>query len=273
LVAHQDLMPADVLLEHPHGWVSALLATFDGGQYSHASIYDGSRVVEMDVPGIVTRSLDEFAGARSNVDVFRFASDDGHQLGSSSYPFEPILGRIRYYLKLGPRLAWGTFPILAGFTLVRRISRSAPTLRATLDRLGMPFACLVATGRNAVTCTEFVYRCFAEAGERYDLRIESPGQAGGRSLQPSDAPATRAIRRSLRPRHGTILVAPRQLGGQVTGLHAAAYLSEPAFVTAADLSRTPNLARIGRLSISREGAESCGTFELDHRGVLPPIDR
>lgn len=266
-------MPADVLLEHPHGLVSALLATFDGGEYSHASIYDGSRVVEMDVPGIVTRSLDEFARARSKVDVFRFASYDGHQLGSSSHPFEPILERIRYYLKLGPRLAWGTFPILAGVTLVRRISRSAPTLRASLDRFGRPFPCLVATSRNALTCTEFVYRCFAEAGERYDLRIENRPQADARRLQLSDGSGTRAVGQSLRPRHGTIPVARRQLGDQVIGLRAASYLSEPAFVTAADLSRTPNLARIGRLSISREGAESCGTFELDHRGVLPPIDR
>lgn len=215
LVAHRDLMPADVLLHHPRHWVSALIVIFDGGRYSHASIFDGSRVVEMDVPGIVTRSLDEFAATTSDIDVFRFASDDGHQLGSLSYPFEPILGRIRYYLKVGPRLAWGTFPVLAGLTLVRRISRSSPVLRASLDRLGARFAHLVATGRHALTCTELVYRCFAEAGDRYDLRIESQ----------------------------------RQFEYRATRLRATSYLIEPTLVTAADLSRTPNLVRIGRLSI------------------------
>jgi len=247
-LTQRDLKPGDVLLHHSWHWISRLIRNFDGSEFSHASIYDGTMVVEMDTPGIVTKTIDQILSNTAYVHVFRFKNRDGHQLGSRNCPSEPVLDRVRHYLEVKPRLAWGTFPILAPLTLARRVADGRSAFCQALDRVGAPLSNLVATSRNAITCTELVYRCFAEAGEGYDLRILGRGSEARRVVisraknrrtisASSQEEDSRVSRRSLSPED-------RQYE---TAWTAPTY-AEPAFVTAADLCRTPNLIRIGELS-------------------------
>jgi hypothetical protein len=248
LLTQNDLRPGDVLLHHSWHWVSTLIRAFDGGEFSHASIYDGARVVEMDTPGIVTRTVDQIRANTAYVHVFRFSSKDGHQLGSEYCPYEPVIERIGFYMNLKPRLAWGTFPILGGLTLVRRVARDRSDLCRTLDRIGAPISRFVATRHNAITCTEFVYRCFAEAGELYDLSIT------GRSSSVWNGIAAHTVvqgfTRASKEDNSRL---DREPGRRTRFDKMSAWIpgAEPTFVTAADLSHSPNLLRIGELSRTR----------------------
>lgn len=241
-LTQNDLRPGDVLLHRSWHWIATLIRTFDGGEFSHASIYDGACVVEMDAPGIVTKTVDQILDSTAYVHVFRFKSNDGYQLGSQNCPYEPVLERIKYYVNLKPRLAWGTFPILGALTLVRRVARERPVFCQMLDRIGAPLSSLVATRRNAITCTEFVYRCFAEAGEAYELRIMSRGSTAWNitAARAANLEAPGVLQRDNSNsdsisdhRDPTIAWRPG---------------AEPTFVTAADFCKTPNLVRVGELS-------------------------
>jgi len=248
LLAQDDLRPGDVLLHHSWHWVSTLIRIFDGGEFSHASVYDGASVVEMDTPGIVTRTVDQILANTAYVHVYRFRSKDGSQLGSETCPYEPVLQRIGYYKNLKPRLAWGTFPILGALTLVRRVARERSDLCRTLDRMGAPLSSLVATRRNAITCTEFVYRCFVEAGELYELSITGRNQSGWNGI------AARTARQGFAgPSKKDDSRLDRDPGRRTRfdRVSTSTTGAEPTFVTAADLSHSPNLLRIGELSRTR----------------------
>ena len=253
-LTQNDLRPGDVLLHRSRHWVSTLIRAFDGGEFSHASIYNGSHIVEMDAPGIVTKTVDQILANTSYVHVFRFRSNDGYQLGSRNCPYEPVLERIKYYANLQPRLAWGTFPILGALTLVRRAANESPVLCKMLDRIGAPVSNFVATRRNAITCTEFVYRCFAEAGDAYDLRIMGRG-----SIAPSGIAARAAhieVLSALQRDNSSTDPMMDQYETEVAGRPRA----EPTFVTAADFCKTPNLVRVGKLSRTFvRSSPACGT--------------
>ena len=248
LLTQNDLRRGDVLLHQSRHWVSTLIRIFDGGEFSHASIYDGASVVEMDTPGIVTRTVDQILANTAYVHVFRFKSNDGCQFGSQNCPYEPVLERIKYYVNLKPRLAWGTFPILGALTLVRRVARGRSDLCQTLDRIGAPLSSFVATRRNAITCTEFVYRCFAEAGELYNLGITGRGPSGRNGIA-----AYTAGQGVAGPSQGDNSRLHLDLGRRTRLGEMADWTpgAEPTFVTAADLSRSPNLLRVGELSGTR----------------------
>jgi hypothetical protein len=110
-----------------------------------------------------------------------------------------------------------------------------------LDRVGAPLSSFVATRRNAITCTELVYRCFAEAGQMYDLRIS------GRDSSGRDSIAARAtffeVIGAVQQDNSNNSVSNRREPEMAWTPSA-----EPTFVTAADLSHTPNLVKVGKLS-------------------------
>jgi len=67
-----DLKSGDVLLYHSTVFLSRLIELFDGGSYSHASIYDGDHVEAFD-SGVRSRKLAESLDGATYVDVYRLS--------------------------------------------------------------------------------------------------------------------------------------------------------------------------------------------------------
>jgi len=71
-----DLQPGDVMLSLGTGKISAAIQALDGGDYSHAAIWTGDRVIESTTPCVRERSLAESLREhpREYVDVYRHKS-------------------------------------------------------------------------------------------------------------------------------------------------------------------------------------------------------
>lgn len=89
VVRPTDLKTGDVLLVRGSGLFSRFIRFFDGGTYSHAAIYDGTKVVEAECRegnGIEQNPVAKTAAGAEFVDVYRFIANDRKQLGGPDYP-------------------------------------------------------------------------------------------------------------------------------------------------------------------------------------------
>ena len=85
----QHLQVGDVLLSRSAGDISDLICALDGSEYSHAALWDGSRVIAATPKGVRSRALGREAERRSVIDVYRFRFYD-HPLGDPGWPAEPV---------------------------------------------------------------------------------------------------------------------------------------------------------------------------------------
>jgi hypothetical protein len=178
-----ELHAADILLYQGTDFpIDTLIRLFDGSEYSHSSIYDGSRVLEAIATGIELRDL-ATSVANTDVDVFRFVSNDHKAIGDPNYPAAPILGRIAHYRAEHARYAYEALLLLALLTTTRRarIPAMGPILRHFLDEAAaaadVVLAKLTAAGKQPMICSELVYRCYAEAGDKYKIGVRGADMA------------------------------------------------------------------------------------------------
>ena len=172
-----QLQPGDVLLFHSTGFISDMIRLFDGSQYSHAAFFNGQKVVEAIASGIAERPLEESVSGAKYVDVYRFISADGHKLGDTGYPAQPLLNTAARFVAEADRYAYEQLILLAALASTRRIPVVSDIpflrwiLRNILDNAAEIVAKIVAAGREPMICSELVYRCYTESGAQYDLAI------------------------------------------------------------------------------------------------------
>ncbi|NTU67892.1 MAG: hypothetical protein HGB02_03315 [Chlorobiaceae bacterium] len=242
-----DLRPCDVLLYHGDSAVSQIIQWFDGSEYSHASIYDGSMVVEALAGGVVSNEVGASVTGSSFVDVWRMKKG-GDFIGSPELPDRPVLDVVAKYSAEGGRYAAGELLLLALLCTTRRLP--LPFLRWALDGAASWLEELIDEEREPMVCSELVFRSFSEAeGDYYprirgvDIRakvetLHMPGRAMRRML-----PADRAVAEFF-DRYAT---ARRKASRDE--LLMAAIEADPNFITPGDLKRSPDFTKAGRLQL------------------------
>jgi len=179
-----DLHPGDVFLYHGEGVVSSLIRLFDGTEYSHASLWTGNEVIEAIGEGVVGRPLKVSIADAKFVDVYRYRNKDtGLTLGddASPLPATPALTQAAQFKKDHDRYAYEALLLLALLASTRQITAPVPLLgmilRVLLDNAADVLARLIAAGKEPMICSELVYRCFTQAGPKYDIRIRGADMA------------------------------------------------------------------------------------------------
>jgi hypothetical protein len=266
-VKQTSLKLGDMLLYRGTSLISRMIIWFDGGHYSHCSIYVGAgKVLEAIDKGVVlSRLADSIAAhAPEYVDVFRFTSDDHIMLGDSKLPYQPVKSRVDFYAHEGDRYAYEDILLLALLTTIRHIPLARPLLGSILDSAAEALTRIAARGKRPLICSALNYRCFEEAGRSYHIhvpdadllataeRLDSqlappPGQNGLLVVRgAADARLKLAFLRKLG-------FASDNLSSKFTHLHDETWAGvaqiEPApdFVTPSDLEHSPNLELMGRL--------------------------
>jgi hypothetical protein len=253
-----DLQPGDVFLYHGTSFVSRLIRLFDATEYSHASIWTGSQVIEALGDGVNKRSLNASVADCEYVHVYRFRDSAGNGLGAAGLPAAPVITIADQFGANKNRYGYEQILLLALLASARRLAAPIPflgrILRTLLDNAMDALANLAAAGREPLICSELVFRCFDEAGAAYKVAIRGADMAANFAAgtmaatsfetQPeddggfADAAATFLANYSaLKP----MPPAPVGVGGMV--------MAVANFVTPGDLSKSPNLQKFGRLLI------------------------
>ena len=247
------LKPGDVFLykyTETSGWLPMLITTFDGGPYYHAAVFDGKNVAEAIGEGLISRplphTLADITGQGVKVDVFRFAGKSGVELGGLGFEAAPVLENISAYVAQGERYGHEQLVLLALLTLCRKppynalLPGLAGIVREILDSSAGILAKMMTAGKEPMICSEFVYRCFAEAGDgRYKPAINNDRDSavlgacfsGARSISPVELDQIK--------KEGASFLAQYQ---------TARHNTNPDFVTPRDLFTSPNLKLKGRLT-------------------------
>ena len=259
------LKPGDVLLMRGNSAVSDLIMTLSGGDYSHAGFWsEAGDIIDAGPDGVLHVPLDTRLYEEDVIDVFRFHSDDGEEMGTDGYPEANVDASFEAYVNEPDRptkFAYHTLFLVAMLFIAKAGTEHVPSKR--IVRLMFEWALEMMNewlkhGQKAVICSGLVYRAFDEAlyhghAHRYHVHVDNPYV-----LRP-DAPVG-----APRPRLGAQLTAlgdsadlARQfLEAYATSLGLDAAASEPDvvahhvypdFVSPADLQRSPNLTRIGRV--------------------------
>ncbi len=247
-----DLQPGDVLLYHGSGFFSDLIRRFDGGEYSHASVYDGAAVVEALADGVNVNTIADSVRSCRYVDVYRFLSKDGKRLRDVGYPAQPILDQIGGFKANPQRYAYEQILLLALLTSTRKIGIPGVSflLRQILDSAAGLLADLISAGREPVICSELVYRCYDQAGPAYKLLIRGADiatLAASATLRarPADL-AAEAESDELAEAKSVFLDNYYAAKSAATAASVTAAVAD--FVTPNDLARSPNLQNAGRLA-------------------------
>lgn len=251
-----DLKEGDILLYHGTSFISELIRLFDGSTYSHASIYDGSNIAEAIPSGVIKNSVDQSIKSAEFVDVFRFHSETGQELGNPNYSVQPIIKRISYYLAQGDRYAYEEIILLAFLTATRRLPINGwipglgRILRTIMDNATNVVNKMIAAGKEPMICSELDYRCYVEAGEKYRIKIVGADQLMQFGIHDSLArgiiPLTGAERGDQEAQQliaATQVFLHRLAVGRKT---ESRLLAVSDFVTPRDLADSPNLVKVGR---------------------------
>lgn len=173
-----DLKPCDVLLFQGTSPLARLIRLLDHGVYSHAAIYIGQNdkdipyMAEMHNSGLICRPLNiSKIDNIASVDVYRYFDDKGEEALNTS----PILKRANYYIKTGEDYAYDEMLLLALLCSTRRIPSGSAEFEQLLDSFledGLDIiADFLVKKQKPMICSEFVYRCYAEASPEYLLPV------------------------------------------------------------------------------------------------------
>lgn len=181
-IGRADLRPGDVLMSKGRGELSALIAELEGGLYSHASYWDGGRLVHATTGGVVTGSLADLLAEQEYVDVLRLGPRElapyGElELGDPHFPDEAVT-TAAHDLVGGP-YDYGSIFLAALLlweadwdTAMRAIRAAFPLARsAAIAKIhgwvrDASRATAAGTGKSAMTCTAVVTTSFWNAGQR-----------------------------------------------------------------------------------------------------------
>jgi len=185
-IAPVDLHPGDILLyrfapppwDLPNYLVDGLIISLDGGSYNHASIYDGSNVLEAVGSGIVSRPVQLSIAHAQQVDVWRLHDEKDEQLGSPGFDAKPVTDATAKFAKNGGSYAYDKLLLLAGIVTTRRLKPSVgrELLLWILEQATLVLHKIIAGDKVQMICSELVYRCYlgastATTDPRYQLKV------------------------------------------------------------------------------------------------------
>ena len=239
-----DLKSCDVLLFKGTSFVSRMIRLADNGCYSHAALYIG--LSDKGVPQIAEMLGGEDSGLKvgnisdrtknEDVDVYRYYGDDGKVMADGQL----VLDHESDYFKKGEAYAYDEILLLSILCITRRINIPfvEPILRHIFDQAADVIASLFKGKKEPMICSEFVYRCFTEAG----LLLTIPG-ADLIISQAKIKDAGALLANDLEAHQASLLQ---------NYFAARSTLSLPiqavaTFVTPNDLARSPNLQKLGQL--------------------------
>lgn len=265
----RELRMGDVFLYNNISFVSRMIASIDGNQYSHASIYcHEGNVLEAIADGVVKRSIKESIKDANYVNVFRFISSDGDGfIGDSEHPVQPLIDSIRHYERDGARYAYEQIFLLTFLAATRRLQIPIVSwmLRNILDNAASILNQIADAGKEPMICSELVYRCFADAGTKYRLTIrgadtifvvppniytEPDGKAPRQDLTEEETDSANQLIEVFFAKYAAaknkVVGQPRaETSRTVSTLKKSLAVAD--FVTPRDLKKCPNLKLIGRL--------------------------
>jgi hypothetical protein len=154
-----DIEPGDVLLFHGHGLTSWAIRKLDGTRVNHAAIaLAGGMLGEAAGSGL--RQFDiARAVAGSDFTVVRRLPDQD---------LAPVLARANNYLDGSVPYAYQQIVLLALLTTTRKVPLprfARRLLRSVLDHAAAALNEMVDSGSRTMICSEYVYRCYDEAGD------------------------------------------------------------------------------------------------------------
>lgn len=270
-----QLQPGDILLYHGTALISNLIRLFDGGQYSHASVYDGRQIVEALDQGITCRGVAESVAGAKYVDVYRFIDAKGKRLGDAACPAKPVLDRIGYYEANRQRYAYEDILLLAVLASTRQIPvvswipGLSLIIRQVLDHAAEVLARLAAGDKTPVICSALVYRCYSEAdaGGEYNILIQgADALASAHAAEVSAALTTMGAqavsmaavsdplagqKQDFLARYAALAGAPTPTIASLAAARASGVLGAAAvaeFVTPRDLEKSHSLYQVGTVA-------------------------
>ncbi len=189
LLTRQDLRPGDVLCARglPEHTISTWICRFDRGSYSHATLWDGERVIEAsgDAGAIRASRLEQLVAEHQYTRVYRYFRN-GRCLGDSGLSAEPVTKRAHAYL--GADYPYGALGLIAVLLALGRAS-GIPEVREFLSTVGDKLARALTQTRadlRPMTCSQLVCLAFWEAdpvGRSYSLDILYRPSTVARSLE------------------------------------------------------------------------------------------
>jgi len=180
-----ELQAGDVVLYRGNSLLGELIRLFDGTEVNHAGLYLGAA-------GHVTPMVGEALGNGLVKQSLLISYGDNERLLArrlvASVPtMVPVVQVAERYLTRGSRYGYEQIVLLALLGLTRKV-RLTPLLgvllREILDQAASAVTNAIshATGGDPMICSEFVYRCYADAvsgpHDAYELQIEGL-QLGG----------------------------------------------------------------------------------------------
>jgi hypothetical protein len=156
----------DVILSSGDQALHEVIRFVDAGDYTHASICNGSNVYEATLAGVEFKPIQRTLGAQCLVDVYRFNAN-GNTLGAPLWPPQPIFKQACSYVGAG--YAERELFLLGAVICISRIPRPK-WQRLALEMLGGPAAEILrnivsqgGTGKPPMTCSQLVASAFYEA--------------------------------------------------------------------------------------------------------------
>ena len=259
------LRPGDVLLMRGDSAVSDLIMTLSGGDYSHAGFWSASGdIIDAGPAGVLHVPLETRLYDEDVIDVFRFHSDDGEEMGTEGFPEANVDAAFESYVNQPDRptkFAYHTLFLVAMLFIVKAGTEHVPSKR--IVRLMFEWALELMNewlkdGQKAVICSGLVYRAFDEAryhghAHRYQVHVDNPYVIRPDGNHPTPMPSVAGQIDAL----GDAADSAREfLRGYATSLGLSQLGSDPDaiahhvyadFVSPTDLQRSRNLTRIGRV--------------------------
>lgn len=268
------LRPGDVLLSCGQEALSHLIRRLDGGDYSHAAVYDGTFAVDATRKGFKRHELKDDMAEQWYIDAYRWHSPppDPNDLGSGQYPPKPVIARNDLIVDAKTRFAYDELVMAA---VVIALSEEPDdkwlrrSVRLLLSRVAtwMHDHVFSVPGRSTMTCSESVTRSFDEAQppSKYEIEIElnplrdysaltmqAVGVQAARPLSPYEETRQRyaeLIVRAMQPNENSGLQQfALQFRADTSPGTGGAKNLPPGFVTPHDLQTSPSLRKLGRLS-------------------------
>ena len=187
----EELQPCDLLFFHGDSFVNKGIQTIDGGIWNHLAIVKSKTTVAHAITGGFQEQ--EYKDAISETDkyiqVVRFCGDINNkfetQLGSQSYPLEPVLERVNYELSVGHKYAFDAIAMLMIICTVRRIGKPNEEMRNNIDKAmqwlegqlinDVPVLKFIedkySQGKEMVICSQMGFKVFESAGDKYKLSL------------------------------------------------------------------------------------------------------
>lgn len=212
----------------------ALIRRIDCSCFDHAAIFVEQTVIEAVDDGVVRRKLHESAAGAAAIEVYRriepWDEPSRRSVSAVAHGFADAGGDYSYakLFLLGPLVLWRHAELGLPIAAARLLGDAA---LAALLGLQSDDA---RKGRQPMICSELVYRCFAQADPRLALSVSSNfgQQFSGWS----------GLVGYLKGEVGAQSRAPKSAG------NVAAYAD---FITPGDLSRSPDLRRVGTLDLEK----------------------